>query len=102
MMVDQLDINGVVRLEPKDEAPVGTDLDRPEAIEITFEGMKPPTREIHVARLLCEVEGMELSSELVGPLRWYPTPIPPIALDERLEASMPKPQNRHDTQEVTV
>jgi hypothetical protein len=41
MIVDIVDLNGVLSFESKHDAPVSTDVDGPEPFQLSFQSMKP-------------------------------------------------------------
>ena len=57
MVINQLDINGIRSLKAKNNPPVGSHRDGPEALQISFKSMQVVTGKIHCLRRHRPIEG---------------------------------------------
>lgn len=74
MIVNQIDVAGISTVEPKYDAPVGRDADRPIASKFALQRMQPEARKVHVPWLRRLVEAGQDTFDLVGRI-----PMPPAA-----------------------
>src|SRR5215470_18243083 len=69
MIVDVVDLDGIVALQAKHHAPVAADVHRPGAFQSTPERMQAQTRQVHVARLDRRIEPRKDESKPVAVCR---------------------------------
>ena len=91
MIVDEIDIDSVTVLEPKDHAPVSTDRHTPEALQVASKRMKTKARGNHILGGLSGVETGQDTFDFVHKGGRYSPPV--TVLEKTPQSAVPKADN---------
>ncbi len=69
MIIDQVDVEGVLAVEAENDAPVGAQRDRPKTLQVSLQRMQAKARNRHVLRTARLVQAGQDAGDLVGVLR---------------------------------
>jgi broad specificity phosphatase PhoE len=87
MIVDEIDVDSVVSLEPKYDPPITADSDAPEAFQIAAEAMKTEALHVHIVDRSRRIEAGQYADDPLDEIRAQFASV--VVLEQALETTMP-------------
>jgi hypothetical protein len=95
MVVGQLNVKRILPLKPEHDAPIRSNRNRPEPLQVAFQRMQPIARQIERLRCCSRIENRKNSLYRIQQVRAYPASI--AAFIKALESSVLEAPNHNFT-----